>query len=820
MSAPAAASDESGAAGKIKAIDKASVHRICSGQVIVDLRTAVKELVENALDADATKVEVNVTDHGLGAIEVADNGGGISKENYASVALKHFTSKLSDFSDLESVVSYGFRGEALSSLCALSSAVEVTTKTDQDPIGARLEYDRNGRLVKQTPCARATGTTVKIVGLFRPQPVRFKQFKKYAKNHFADLVSLLQAYAVVAADVRIIGNHRSAKGNRKQFLSTQATSDMHKRIAAVFGTKFLRTLEAVHIDFVVDVAGGTAQVRSDADKADSSSGASSDKSGDRAPKAASAGSGQAECQIVGYVSKIGQGIARGNNSRQFIYVNARPVDLPEFTKALNACWRQYEMKHKSACVLDIRLPHGSYDVNVTPDKRKTFVVFIKAVVEALTTGLREIWEPSRGSFVVNQSISSMISQQIERSQAASASQVAPASADGGSEATDSGADSAEVDTEQRVTGSSADADHTSTASPASTLGESGVPESTNKRVVDLWNEDGDGDDVDIEASIAAAQEHVSDTDEETREEGSPVAAVTTRGRWREFADDAVSSSAKDRHSNVQGENEPRSSLMGMLGTARQATRKSSTRQDTTRPRAVAANMADTASSHTTTEETDSQSDQLERVLSSSRRRPKRVSPIKFKGIATWSNFSTNDGSQNAGPRRNSTDSSSGRSNTRSSRAPRSEVSVVADEPAGLSHSPPKRPLTTTSSRNTKIARREQSVDGGDMPESQSPSSNASEQCGEEASESVVENSSCEEEEVDVIDIDEDVSVQPLSASQEAEFVEEDCNLRISYAPESIATKLKQRLRCERLRLKVRDLCIPHRRLHPPVGLAA
>ena len=121
---------------------------------------------------------MSVGDHGLGAIEVSDNGTGIAAENYASIALKHFTSKLADFSDLESVVSYGFRGEALSSLCAVSKGLEVSTRTAQDDIGARLEFDANGRLKRQTPVARAVGTTVKIVGLFRNQPVRFKQFKK------------------------------------------------------------------------------------------------------------------------------------------------------------------------------------------------------------------------------------------------------------------------------------------------------------------------------------------------------------------------------------------------------------------------------------------------------------------------------------------------------------------------------------------------------------------------------------------------------------------------------------------------------------------
>ena len=89
----------------VRAIDAATVRKICSGQVIVDVCSAVKELVENALDAGATVVNVKLLDGGLKLIEVGDNGSGIAKENHASVALPHWTSKLSSFDDLQSVCS-------------------------------------------------------------------------------------------------------------------------------------------------------------------------------------------------------------------------------------------------------------------------------------------------------------------------------------------------------------------------------------------------------------------------------------------------------------------------------------------------------------------------------------------------------------------------------------------------------------------------------------------------------------------------------------------------------------------------------------------
>lgn len=129
----------------IKVIEKATVNRICSGQVIVDLATSVKELVENALDAHATSITVTLKEMGVERIEVADNGRGIHSDDYESVALKHFTSKLDNFSDLDSVASFGFRGEALNSICELSEALTVSTKQSSEAVGTVLSFQRDGR---------------------------------------------------------------------------------------------------------------------------------------------------------------------------------------------------------------------------------------------------------------------------------------------------------------------------------------------------------------------------------------------------------------------------------------------------------------------------------------------------------------------------------------------------------------------------------------------------------------------------------------------------------------------------------------------------
>jgi DNA mismatch repair protein PMS2 len=113
----------------IRAIEPSSVHRICSGQAVVDLFGAVKELVENSLDAGASHITISLLEYGMGLLEVEDDGLGVTPTNYAHLARKYHTSKLRRFEDLTAVATFGFRGEALSSLCELAREFIVTTRT-------------------------------------------------------------------------------------------------------------------------------------------------------------------------------------------------------------------------------------------------------------------------------------------------------------------------------------------------------------------------------------------------------------------------------------------------------------------------------------------------------------------------------------------------------------------------------------------------------------------------------------------------------------------------------------------------------------------
>ncbi len=129
----------------IKAIDVRTIHKICSGQVVTELSTAVKEMVENSLDSGASVIEVKLKNMGTDSIEVCDNGKGINPIDYDGIAMKHHTSKLNEFNDVFKVMSFGFRGEALNSLCELSANFVVSTRQENQSIGAVLKFDSMGR---------------------------------------------------------------------------------------------------------------------------------------------------------------------------------------------------------------------------------------------------------------------------------------------------------------------------------------------------------------------------------------------------------------------------------------------------------------------------------------------------------------------------------------------------------------------------------------------------------------------------------------------------------------------------------------------------
>ncbi|KAH9299316.1 hypothetical protein KI387_030998, partial [Taxus chinensis] len=350
--------DAKGGSATIKPIHKADVHRICSGQVILDLASAVKELVENSLDAGANSIEVRLKEYGGESFEVGDNGFGISPNNYQSATLKYHTSKISDFSDLQSLRLFGFRGEALSSLCALGN-VTIETRTKYESVGTQLMFDHSGLIISQNNIARQIGTTVTVAKLFSPLPVRYKEFHRNIRREYSRLLSLLHAYALIAKGVRLVCTNVAGRNAKIVVLQTQGTGSVKDNIITVFGTKTLASLDA--LDFCISDG----------------------------------------CRIEGFVSKPGSGSGRASGDRQFFFVNGRPVDMPKVTKLLNERYKSYNSQQYPMAVLNFILPTTTYDVNVTPDKRKIFLHDEGLLMSALREALENFYAPDKYVYAIN-----------------------------------------------------------------------------------------------------------------------------------------------------------------------------------------------------------------------------------------------------------------------------------------------------------------------------------------------------------------------------------------------------------------------------------
>eukprot|EP00803_Ostreobium_quekettii_P002809 evm.model.scf_3988EXC.1 EVM.evm.TU.scf_3988EXC.1 scf_3988EXC:5716-8547(+) len=347
-------------AGGVKYIGRSSVHRICSGQVITSLAAAVKELVENALDAGATSIEIRLKEHGSASIEVADNGPGIRPEDYQTVTLKHHTSKISEFSDLQSVSTLGFRGEALSSLCCVAS-VSIITRCANQNVGTRLEYDREGTLVARSAVPRAPGTTVLVKDIFGAMPVRHKELQRNLRREYSKLLTVVQAYAVISTRVRVLCTNHCGQSGRSTAVSTKQDATLKDNMVVVFGSKMVEGLQAVEIE----ISDG--------------------------------------CRISGFVSQDpNKSAGRNAGANQFLYLNGRPVDLPKVVKVLNETFRSLttvsRMFVRPMAVLDIQVPTELADVNVTPDKRKVFLQNEGHICESLQTALQQTWESSLHKF--------------------------------------------------------------------------------------------------------------------------------------------------------------------------------------------------------------------------------------------------------------------------------------------------------------------------------------------------------------------------------------------------------------------------------------
>ncbi|AET40134.1 ATP-binding mismatch repair protein Ecym_5379 [Eremothecium cymbalariae DBVPG len=356
--------------GQITAITIKDVHKITSGQVIIDLTTAVKELVENSLDAHADKIDLTFKNYGLESIECSDNGDGISEANFEYLALKHHTSKIQEFEDISKVDTFGFRGEALASLCAMANLTVFTTK--RGPKAHKLDYDPNGKLVKTSIISRNKGTTVQLQKLFNNFPVRKKDFVKNCKRQFSKCVTLLQSYVLINPQCKISVWHVTANKNKSLVLSTPLKSDVSRNILMVFGSDGLRGLQSLTLTLDLN------QYKEQMGKK-----YLGDPSWDVYDYTIS---------VSGYISKPSYGCGRAGKDRQFIYINGRPVNYQQIVKCCNDTYRTFNMLEYPVLILNFKLLPQLVDVNVTPDKRTVMLHNEEFVLQCLEERLEQYFK--------------------------------------------------------------------------------------------------------------------------------------------------------------------------------------------------------------------------------------------------------------------------------------------------------------------------------------------------------------------------------------------------------------------------------------------
>ncbi|KAH7022473.1 hypothetical protein EDB80DRAFT_9214 [Ilyonectria destructans] len=354
----------------IKQIDGRTIHQIQSGQVIVDLCSVVKELIENSIDAEATSIDVRFKNQGLDLIEIQDNGTGISSDNYPSVALKHHTSKLSSYSDIASLQTFGFRGEALASLCALSVLSVTTCQASEVPKGSKLTFETSGKLKGTTVVAAQRGTTVSVENLFHNLPVRRRELERNIKREWHKVIALLNQYACIQTNLKFSVSQQPTKGKRIHLFSTRGNPTTRENIINIFGAKTMTVL--VPLDLKLEMKPSTV--------------------GQSLQAGISATRTFGDVRVVGHVSRPAHGDGRQTPDRQMFFVNGRPCGLPQFAKVFNEVYRSHNSSQSPFILANIQLDTDMYDVNVSPDKRSILLHDQNNLLDTLRDSLMALFD--------------------------------------------------------------------------------------------------------------------------------------------------------------------------------------------------------------------------------------------------------------------------------------------------------------------------------------------------------------------------------------------------------------------------------------------
>jgi DNA mismatch repair protein MutL len=225
--------------GKIHLLDEASINKIAAGEVIERPASVVKELIENSIDAGANTIRIEVTMGKKSSIRIIDNGCGMSKDDAALSYIKHATSKIKNIEDIETVRTMGFRGEALSSICAIAN-VEIITKTRDELAGTKVII-KGGKPISIIETGAPDGTSIVVDDLFYNTPVR----KKYLKSDNVELAQIIDVVTRIALGHN--GISFSFFNNGKEILRSSA-SELLDTIIHIYGQEIARAMLPVNLE--------------------------------------------------------------------------------------------------------------------------------------------------------------------------------------------------------------------------------------------------------------------------------------------------------------------------------------------------------------------------------------------------------------------------------------------------------------------------------------------------------------------------------------------------------------------------------------------
>ena len=323
---------------RINRLSAALASQIAAGEVIERPASVVKELVENSIDAGASRVEIDITGGGTERLRVRDNGHGIYPDDMLLALESHATSKIGSAADLAAISSLGFRGEALASIAAVS-VFELTSRIRGMDSGWRIRRE-GGPAAPPVPAAHAPGTTVTVDNLFQPVPVR-RRFLRSPRTEFLHVLEMARRMALSQPELELMVRH-----NGKTVLHCRGGTDYQARITAVMGEAFCR--DARRLDSHAD-----------------------------------------GMRLWGWVG--GRELARNQSDRQYFYLNGRMVRDKRINHAIRqALEAEIPAGRYPSYVLYLEIDPAVTDINVHPTKQEVRFQRARDVHDFILTALRGV----------------------------------------------------------------------------------------------------------------------------------------------------------------------------------------------------------------------------------------------------------------------------------------------------------------------------------------------------------------------------------------------------------------------------------------------